>query len=181
MLAILRDYFYSFAQPISKKATAIFKNIDLPVYMHAWIQQINGPGVFGVRTELLSPSMVHRDEGSCLSHRLDSTHLHPNNILFFLLSRRDVSPWRVGKLYTILYVRSAINEYKSWIIDLFLPLLFFLSMQNCSVIGGILLCGGLYSVLWGKSRETKTVQCNIEATMVDAGAQDEVHRRELEG
>ncbi|CAD6263685.1 unnamed protein product [Miscanthus lutarioriparius] len=50
-----------------------------------------------------------------------------------------------------------------------------------SVIGGILLCGGLYSVLWGKSRETKTVQCNIEATMVDAGAQDEVHRRELEG
>jgi hypothetical protein len=67
MLAILRDYFYSFAQPISKKATTIFKNMDLPVYMHAWIQQINGSGVFGVRTELLSPSMVHRDEGSCLA------------------------------------------------------------------------------------------------------------------
>jgi hypothetical protein len=52
-------------------------------------------------------------------------------------------------------------------------------MENCSVIGGILLCGGLYSVLWGKSRETKTVQCNIAATTVD-GAQGEVHR-ELEG
>jgi len=34
-------------------------------------------------------------------------------------------------------------------------------------------------VLWGKSRETKTVQCNIAATTVD-GAQGEVHR-ELEG
>ena len=113
MLAILRDYFYSSAQPISKKATAIFKNIDLPVYMHAWIQQINGPGVFGVRTELLSPSMVHRDEGSCLSNRLDSTHLHPNNILFFLLSRRDGSSRQVDShiLYCI-YVRSKNNEHK---------------------------------------------------------------------
>ena len=35
-------------------------------------------------------------------------------------------------------------------------------------------------MLWGKSMETKTVQCNIEATTVDDGAQDEVHR-ELEG
>ena len=52
--------------------------------------------------------------------------------------------------------------------------------KKCSIIGGILLCGGLYSMLWGKSRETKTVQCNIEATTVDDGAQDEVHR-ELEG
>jgi hypothetical protein len=54
-------------------------------------------------------------------------------------------------------------------------------MQNCSVIGGILLCGGLCSVLvlWGKSRETKTGQCNTETTTVD-GAQGEVHR-ELEG
>jgi len=47
--------------------------------------------------------------------------------------------------------------------------------KKCSIIGGILLCGGLYSMLWGKSRETKTVQCNIEATTVDDGAEDEVH------
>jgi hypothetical protein len=51
----------------------------------------------------------------------------------------------------------------------------FFPSKKCSIIGGILLCGGLYSMLWGKSRETKTVQCNIEATTVDNGAQDEVH------
>jgi hypothetical protein len=64
----------------------------------------------------------------------------------------------------------------SW--NLLMPPYFFIS-KKCSIIGGILLCGGLYSMLWGKSRETKTVQCNIEATTVDDSAQDEVHR-ELE-
>jgi hypothetical protein len=67
-------------------------------------QQINGLGVCGGWSELLSPSMVHGDEGPCLPHRLDSTQLRPNNILFLLLSRRDGSPRQVDS--HILYCMS---------------------------------------------------------------------------
>jgi len=81
------------------------------ICMHAWIQQTNEYGVFGVRTELLYPSIVHGDEGSCLPHRLDSTHLYPNNILF-LLSRRDGSCWQVGK-HILLSPSQFINHSKN--------------------------------------------------------------------
>jgi hypothetical protein len=36
-----------------------------------------------------------------------------------------------------------------------------------SIIGGILLVGGLYSVLWGKSKETKIAPCIIEMNDMD--------------
>lgn len=34
--------------------------------------------------------------------------------------------------------------------------------NNCSTIGGALMVGGLYSVLWGKSREQKGSRANAE-------------------
>lgn len=32
---------------------------------------------------------------------------------------------------------------------------------QCSIIGGILLVTGLYSVLWGKCKESKVVPCSM--------------------
>nr|CAB3484264.1 unnamed protein product [Digitaria exilis] len=40
-----------------------------------------------------------------------------------------------------------------------------------SIIGGILLSGGLYSVLWGKSKENKTK--NIEVIVSNRASQDD--------
>lgn len=34
--------------------------------------------------------------------------------------------------------------------------------NDCSVIGGALMVGGLYTVLWGKSREQKDSKANAE-------------------
>jgi hypothetical protein len=136
----------------------------------------NGLGVCGGWSELLSPSMVHGDEGPCLPRRLDATQLCPNSILFLLLSGRDGSSRQVGSYIYLLYCMSDNKEINQTNISL--PIF---PSQNCSIVGGILLCGGLYSLLWGKSREAKTVQRNIEASTADGDAQDEVHCWELEG
>ncbi|CAL5067263.1 unnamed protein product [Urochloa decumbens] len=50
-----------------------------------------------------------------------------------------------------------------------------------SIIGGIMLCGGLYSVLWGKSKETNIALCsNVEATATNSASQDDLVHKGLE-
>ncbi|KAG2556666.1 hypothetical protein PVAP13_8NG194700, partial [Panicum virgatum] len=48
-----------------------------------------------------------------------------------------------------------------------------------SIVGGILLVAGLYSVLWGKNKENKTLQCNKVNTM-DIGMPDEQEHEQRE-
>lgn len=45
-----------------------------------------------------------------------------------------------------------------------------------SIVGGILLVGGLYSVLWGKSKETKVATCGKVNSALDADADEENNR-----
>ena len=53
--------------------------------------------------------------------------------------------------------------------DEFMGLRIFLFCCSCySIVGGILLVGGLYSVLWGKSKEAKVAPCGkVNNTMDD--------------
>ena len=51
-------------------------------------------------------------------------------------------------------------------------MIYLLCICNGSIVGGILLVAGLYSVLWGKNKENKTLQCNKVNTM-DIGMPDE--------
>jgi hypothetical protein len=51
-------------------------------------------------------------------------------------------------------------------------------MHGCSIVGGALLVGGLYSVLWAKSRETKIdLMGSSVAKMIVDGTQDEGHKK----
>ncbi|CAN6242061.1 unnamed protein product [Urochloa humidicola] len=50
-----------------------------------------------------------------------------------------------------------------------------------SIIGGVLLSGGLYSVLWGKSKETDIALCsNVEVIVTNGALQDEPVHKGLE-
>ena len=52
--------------------------------------------------------------------------------------------------------------------DGFMDLRIFLFCCSCySIVGGILLVGGLYSVLWGKSKEAKIAPCGKVNAMDD--------------
>ncbi|TVU13894.1 hypothetical protein EJB05_37327, partial [Eragrostis curvula] len=48
-----------------------------------------------------------------------------------------------------------------------------------SILGGLLLCGGLYGVLWAKSNETKMDPCSKEVDVTN-GSQDEIVHKEHE-
>ena len=61
-----------------------------------------------------------------------------------------------------------INRGKIVILFFLLPFYFF---PEGSILGGILLIGGLYSVLWGKSKESEFASCS-DTNTID-GAQDE--------
>ncbi|XP_008663201.1 WAT1-related protein At5g64700 isoform X2 [Zea mays] len=124
-----------------------------------------------------------------------------------VVAERDLSMWKLRldvALLAVLYsgfVVAGVNYYlQAWCMEMrgpvflaaWTPLSFALTVfcssfflgemvHLGSIVGGILLCGGLYSLLWGKSREAKTVQRNIEASTADGDAQDEVHCWELEG
>ncbi|TVU13896.1 hypothetical protein EJB05_37329, partial [Eragrostis curvula] len=50
---------------------------------------------------------------------------------------------------------------------------------NMCIIGGILLAGGLYSVLWGQSKETNMETCNIEVNVANT-VQNEPERSKPE-
>lgn len=56
----------------------------------------------------------------------------------------------------------------------------FIALACCvvprSIVGGILLVGGLYSVLWGKSKETKVATCGKVNSALDADADEENNR-----
>ncbi|CAL5017442.1 unnamed protein product [Urochloa decumbens] len=70
----------------------------------------------------------------------------------------------------------------SFILTIFCSSFFLGEMVHLgSIIGGILLCGGLYSVLWGKSKETNIALCsNVEATATNSASQDELVHKGLE-
>jgi len=52
----------------------------------------------------------------------------------------------------------------------------------CSIVGGILLVGGLYSVLWGKSKQTKVATCGkVNSAMDDADEENNHHKTSREG
>ncbi|OQU81596.1 hypothetical protein SORBI_3006G082300 [Sorghum bicolor] len=115
------------------------------------------------------------------------------SFLAAVVAERDFSMWKLHLdigLLAIFYsgfVVAGVNYYlQAWCMEMrgpvfltaWTPLSFVLTMLCSSFFLGEMVHLG--SMLWGKSRETKTLQCNIETTTVDDGAQDGVHR-ELEG
>jgi hypothetical protein len=50
----------------------------------------------------------------------------------------------------------------------------------CSIVGGILLIGGLYSVLWGKSKETNVATCGKVNSAVDDADEENNHHKPQE-
>ncbi|AQK43704.1 WAT1-related protein [Zea mays] len=86
------------------------------------------------------------------------------------------------------FVVAGVNYYlQAWCMEMrgpvflaaWTPLSFALTVFCSSFFLGEMVHLG--SLLWGKSREAKTVQRNIEASTADGDAQDEVHCWELEG
>ncbi|TVU18392.1 hypothetical protein EJB05_34487, partial [Eragrostis curvula] len=86
-------------------------------------------GVCGDGSSLLPPSLVCGDERPRLPRGMDPALFHLHNILLFLFPRRDC-PWSSGSYLSFFFI----------------------------IVGGILLVGGLYSVLWGKSKEANVEQ-----------------------
>jgi hypothetical protein len=50
----------------------------------------------------------------------------------------------------------------------------------CSIVGGILLVGGLYSVLWGKSKETKVACGKVNSAADDVDEENNNHHKPQE-
>ena len=64
--------------------------------------------------------------------------------------------------------------------DGFMDLRIFLFCCSCySIVGGILLVGGLYSVLWGKSKEAKIAPCGKVNTMDDENGHQKPQEEEI--
>ncbi|OQU81595.1 hypothetical protein SORBI_3006G082250 [Sorghum bicolor] len=96
-----------------------------------------------------------------------------------VVAERDFSMWKVWLDISLLTVVYSCMEMKGPVfLTAWTPLTFILTIFCSSFLGEMVHVGSVL-VLWGKSRETKTGQCNTETTTVD-GAQGEVHR-ELEG
>ncbi|TVU25964.1 hypothetical protein EJB05_28487, partial [Eragrostis curvula] len=119
-----------------------------------------------------------------------------------LVAERDFSEWKLRldvSLLAILYngfVVSGISYYlQVWCVEMKGPVFlaiwtplsfvftifcssFFLGeiVHLGSIIGGVLLVGGLYSVLWGKSKEPTVTSSRVEASASD-NIQDEQGRR----
>ncbi|KAK3137755.1 hypothetical protein QOZ80_5BG0456780 [Eleusine coracana subsp. coracana] len=110
-----------------------------------------------------------------------------------VVAERDFSRWRLRldvSLLAIVYtgfVVTGVSYYlQAWCVEMkgpvfyaaWTPLCFVFTMfcssfflgeivQLGSIIGGVLLVGGLYSVLWGKSKETSRAPCNNELNVMD--------------
>ncbi|XP_034581835.1 WAT1-related protein At5g64700 isoform X3 [Setaria viridis] len=120
------------------------------------------------------------------------------------VAERDSSRWKLGLdvsllaiIYTGFIVTGVCNYLQVWCLEMkgpvfvntWFPLCFVLTMfcssfflgeivHLGSILGGILLIGGLYSVLWAKSKETVIEPCG-DADMTFS-AQDEIEERKSE-
>ncbi|AQK95617.1 WAT1-related protein [Zea mays] len=119
-----------------------------------------------------------------------------------VVAERDFSRWSLrldvsllAVLYTGLLVTGVTYYLQAWCVELKGPVFFAVWTPLCfvftifsssfflgeivhlgSIVGGILLVGGLYSVLWGKSKETKVATCGKVNSALDADADEENNR-----
>ncbi|CAL4988873.1 unnamed protein product [Urochloa decumbens] len=121
-----------------------------------------------------------------------------------LVAERDFSKWKLHldiSLLAIIYTGFMVNGVsfylQAWCVEMKGPVFLTIWTPLCliftifcssiigeivhlgSIVGGILLVGGLYCVLWGKNKENKTAQSNRVNTM-DNGVQDEQEHRQTE-
>ncbi|CAL4994356.1 unnamed protein product [Urochloa decumbens] len=121
-----------------------------------------------------------------------------------LVAERDFSKWKLRldiSLLAIIYTGFMVNGVsfylQAWCVEMKGPVFLTVWTPLCliftifcssiigeivhlgSIVGGLLLVGGLYCVLWGKSKENKTAQCNRVNTM-DIGVQDEQEHKQTE-
>ncbi|CAL4903336.1 unnamed protein product [Urochloa decumbens] len=97
-----------------------------------------------------------------------------------MVAERDFSRWKLSfdiSLLAIFYagfIVMGVGYYlQAWCVEMKGPI-----VHLGSIVGGILLVGGLYSVLWGKSKESKIEPCK-EMTKID-DSQDEQKQKHLE-
>ncbi|KAL6871569.1 hypothetical protein ACP4OV_014398 [Aristida adscensionis] len=125
-------------------------------------------------------------------------------LIVAMVAERDMSRWKLGLdisliavLYTGFLVSGAAYYLQAWCMEMkgpvfaaiWFPLCFILTIfcssfflgeiiHLGSILGGILLVGGLYSVLWAKSKETK-IQPSIKVNATE-GAEDVEEERKPE-
>ncbi|KAL6864810.1 hypothetical protein ACP4OV_015961 [Aristida adscensionis] len=107
------------------------------------------------------------------------------------IAERDFSKWKLrldvsflGIVYTGFLVTGVTYYLQAWCVEMKGPVFFAVWTPLCfvftifcssfflgeivhlgSIVGGVLLVGGLYSVLWGKGKETKITPCSHVSTM----------------
>lgn len=106
------------------------------------------------RSFFLLTELVYWEERPCFCCNLHTISSCFHHVMFNYFLRRDDLSWKVSS--------SCLLSFCLWNSPSNLCDLILCHHFDFSIIGGILMVGGLYCVLWGKSKESMTCEVSIE-------------------